>query len=146
MYYGQHNSWGDCEATETRLKDDWIPIDKRLKADKNGSFSGLRKIQAEGLYMVSLLSSVGVPAIASGVISRLGPAKARCSELTRDLATQGERDATGRQGRPYGRIRQMARTASARSGGHRIWQTAFTQQVLTKTESTSCYGRKAFEE
>lgn len=56
MYYRHHNNWGDCEATESRLKGDLRPTDKRLKADKNCSFSGLRNIQAEGLYMVSLCS------------------------------------------------------------------------------------------
>jgi len=146
MYYGQLNSWSDCGATEGRLKADWMATDKRLKGDKNSSFSGLGKIQAEGLYMVSLLSSVGVPVIASGVISRRGEADARCSERTRDLAIQGERDATGRQGRPYRRIgqlrepiaRQIRRTSDLTNGVHPTG----THQI----ESTSCYGRKAFEE
>jgi len=38
-----------------RLKADWMATDKRLEGDKNRSFSGLRKKQAEGLYLVSLL-------------------------------------------------------------------------------------------
>ena len=56
---------------------------------------------------------------------------------------ENEMQPCGRMG-PYRGIGQWREADSARSGGYRIWQTAFPQQVLTKRESPSCYDRKAF--